>query len=160
MQRQNNDTNLPAHAPVPTQLKLAAAWTSFMFLYAYVDILGFYTPGVIEDILAGVVFEFQITQTFLVIGLSLMALPIAMIALSTILPPRANRIANLVVASLYVPITVFNAVGESWTYYYWGAIGLELAVLALIVRLAWALPRATNPSREWSRNAAAANPQA
>jgi hypothetical protein len=32
--------------PIPVRAKLAAAWTSFMFLYAYVDILGFYTPGV------------------------------------------------------------------------------------------------------------------
>ncbi len=31
------------------QAKLAAAWTSFMFLYAYVDILAFNKPGVVED---------------------------------------------------------------------------------------------------------------
>ena len=30
---------------IPVQVKLAAAWTSFMFLYVYVDILAFYKPG-------------------------------------------------------------------------------------------------------------------
>ena len=44
---------------VPVQAKLAAAWTSFMFLYAYVDILGFFTPGIVKDILDGGMFEAQ-----------------------------------------------------------------------------------------------------
>ena len=48
---------------MPVQAKLAAAWTSFMFLYIYVDILALYKPGVVEDILAGVVWEFDITQS-------------------------------------------------------------------------------------------------
>ena len=39
---------------IPVRAKLAAAWTSFMFLYAYVDILNFFTPGVIEDILKNI----------------------------------------------------------------------------------------------------------
>jgi hypothetical protein len=47
--------------PIPVQAKLAAAWTSFMFLYAYVDILGFYTPGAIKDILDGKVYEFDLS---------------------------------------------------------------------------------------------------
>ncbi len=50
--------------PVSVRAKLAAAWTSFMFLYAYVDILNFYTPGVVDDILDGRVFEFDLSQTF------------------------------------------------------------------------------------------------
>ena len=37
---------------MPVQAKLAAAWTSFMFLYIYVDYLALYKPGVIDDILA------------------------------------------------------------------------------------------------------------
>ena len=49
---------------MPVQAKLAAAWTSFMFLYIYVDYLALYKPGVIDDILAGVVLEFDISPTF------------------------------------------------------------------------------------------------
>ena len=30
---------------ISVRAKLAAAWTSFMFLYAYVDIIAFYKPG-------------------------------------------------------------------------------------------------------------------
>ena len=43
---------------IPVQAKLAAAWTSFMFLYIYVDYLHLYKPGAIDDILAGIVFNF------------------------------------------------------------------------------------------------------
>ncbi|GAB3922703.1 hypothetical protein GCM10029976_011810 [Kribbella albertanoniae] len=128
--------------PIPVRAKLAAAWTSFMFLYAYVDILNFFTPGVIEDLLAGKVFEFDLSQTFSTTALTLVAIPILMVVLSMTLPARANRIANLVVASLYVPVTAFNVVGESWLFFYGLGIALELILLALILRYAWTWPRA------------------
>ena len=146
--------------PIPVRAKLAAAWTSFMFLYVYVDILNFFTPGVIEDILAGRVFEFDITQTFATTALILMAIPILMVLLSMTLPARANRIMNLIVASVYVPVSAFNAVGESWMYFYGLGVVLEMIVLALILRCAWTWPRtapsvtmATSPDREAVRAA-------
>ena len=143
-------TPQPTTAPledqrIPVRAKLAATWTSFMFLYAYVDILNFFTPGVIEDILAGKVFEFDLSQTFSTTALTLVAIPIFMVVLSMTLPARANRITNLVVASVYVPVTAFNAVGEDWLYFYGLGIVLELTLLALIVGYAWTWPR-TAPS--------------
>lgn len=131
--------------PIPVRAKLAAAWTSFMFLYAYVDILGFFTPGIVEDILDGKVFEFDLSQTFSTTALTLMAIPIFMVVLSAALPARANRVTNLVVAALYVPVTVFNVAGGFWLYFYGLGVVLELIVLALIVRYAWTWP-STAPS--------------
>ena len=66
--------------------------------------------------------------------------------LSMTLPARANRTTNLVVASLYVPVSMFNAVGESWTYFYGLAVGLEVMLLAFILRSAWTWPRTSSPS--------------
>jgi hypothetical protein len=133
---------------VPVQAKLAAAWTSFMFLYLYVDYLGLYKPGVVDDILAGVVHEFDIGPTFVAMALTALAIPILMIVLSTTLPARVNRTTNLVVATLYMPFSMYNAVGESWTYsYFYGlSIGLEVLLLAFILRSAWTWPRTTSPS--------------
>ena len=133
--------------PVPVRAKLAAAWTSFMFFYIYVDYFALYKPGVVDDILDGVVFEFDISQTLLTLFLTSIAIPIFMILLSTTLPARINRAANLVVASLSIPFAMFNAVGESWTYFYGLSIGLELLLLAFILRSAWTWPRATTPSK-------------
>ncbi|MGY4913417.1 DUF6326 family protein [Micromonospora aurantiaca (nom. illeg.)] len=131
-------------AHIPVQAKLAAAWASFMFLYIYVDYLALYKPGFIDDILAGAVHEFDTGPTFVALALTLMAIPILMILLSTALPARANRTANLVVATLYLPVTVYNADGEPWSYlYFYGfSIGLELLLLAFILRAAWTWPRA------------------
>ena len=75
-----------------------------------------------------------------------MAIPILMILLSTTLPARVNRATNLVVATLYIPVSMYNVAGEeSWNYsYFYGlSIGLEVLLLAFILRAAWTWPRTT-----------------
>src|SRR5688572_24944902 len=130
---------------MPVQAKLAAAWTSVMFLYIYLDYFALYKPGFIDDLRAGVVFEFDITPTLLTIFVALIAIPALMVMLSMTLPARVNRATNLVVASLFIPVSVFNAVGESWdwTFFYGLSIGLEVLLLAFILRSAWTWPRRT-----------------
>lgn len=133
---------------MPVQAKLAAAWTSVMFLYIYVDYLALYKPGFVDDILAGIVHEFDTGPTFVTLALTLMAIPSLMILLSTTLPARVNRTINLVVATLYIPASIYNADGESWTYFYFYglSIGLEVLLLAFILRSAWTWPRTPSPS--------------
>ncbi len=133
----------PEDLRMPVQAKLAAAWTSLMFLYIYVDYFQLYKPGTIDQIRGGVVWELDISQTFVVIGLTSVAIPALMVMLSTTLPARVNRATNLVVASLYIPLSMFNAVGESWIYFYGLSIGLEVLLLAFILRSAWTWPRRT-----------------
>lgn len=133
-------------SPAPVRAKLAAAWTSYMFFYIYVDYLHLYKPGVVDDILAGVVFEFDISQTFVVTSLIIVGIPALMIMLSMTLPARANRTLNLVVASLCIPMAVFNLVGESWIYFYSLGVALEVLLLAFILRTAWTWPRTPSAS--------------
>lgn len=130
-----------AQTEVPVQTRLAAAWTSFMFLYIYVDHLHLYEPGSIDDILVGVVWELDINQTFVTGALASVAVPALMILLSTALPARANRGTNLVVATLYIPYSAFNLVGESWLWFYGLGVVLEVLLLVFILRAAWAWPR-------------------
>jgi hypothetical protein len=133
---------------LPVQAKLAAAWASFMFLYIYVDYLALYKPGFIDDIRAGIVHEFDTGPTFVGAGLTLIAIPTLMIVLSATLPARVNRPINLVVAGLYIPVSIYNAAGESWSYswFYGLSIGLEVLLLAFVLRSAWTWPRTTTPS--------------
>ena len=133
---------------MPVQAKLAAAWTSFMFLYIYIDYFHLYKPGVIDDLRAGVVFEFDITPTVLTIFVAVIAIPALMVMLSMTLPARVNRATNLVVATLYIPVSMFNAIGESWSwsYFYGLSIGIEVLLLAFILRSAWTWPRAARSS--------------
>ena len=151
MSRQTSSTTTKTRTalhdpPAPVRAKLAAAWTSFMLFYIYVDYLHLYKPGVIDDILAGIVFEFDTSQTFVVVALMLVGIPSLMILLSMTLPARANRTLNLVVASLYIPVSAFNLIGESWVYFYGLGFVVEVIVLAYILRSAWTWPRTTSPS--------------
>ena len=143
MTTQTKASNLLDNPPIPVQAKLAAAWTSFMFLYIYVDYFHLYKPGVVDDIQAGVVFEFDVSPSLLTAFLAVIAIPSLMVVLSMTLPARVNRVTNLVVGSLYIPVTVFNAVGESWHWasFYGLSIGIEVLLLAFILRFAWTWPR-------------------
>src|ERR687893_2919983 len=57
--------------PIPVRAKLAAAWTSLMFLVIYIDYFHLYQPGEIDAIRSGVIFEFDISPTFLVVGFTI-----------------------------------------------------------------------------------------
>jgi hypothetical protein len=49
---------------------------------------------------------------------------------------------------LFIPICVFNAAGASWdwAFYYGLTIGVEVLILAFILRSAWTWPRTPSPS--------------
>jgi len=129
--------------PIPVRVKLAAAWTSLMFLVIYIDYYHLYQPGEIDLIRGGVIFEFDITPTLMTIFFAVIAIPALMILLSMTLPARVNRTTNLVVGLLYIPVMVFNVAGasSSWYVYYAVTIGVEVLILAFILRSAWTWPR-------------------
>ena len=133
--------------PVPVRAKLAAAWTSLMFLVIYIDYFHLYQPGEIDDIRGGVIFEFDISGTLMSIFFAIIAIPALMILLSMTLPARVNRATNLVVASLYIPAVGMNFLGSlpDYAFYYALTIGVEVLILAFILRAAWTWPR-TAPS--------------
>jgi hypothetical protein len=145
MRDQGTTLNSLEDPTIPVRLRIAAAWTSFMFLYIYVDHLALYKPGFIDEILGGTVHEFETGPTFVGLALTLVAIPSLMILLSVTLPARANRTVNLVVAALYIPVSIYNAAGEPWSYaYFYGfSVGLEVLILLVILRSAWTWPRAS-----------------
>ena len=134
--------------PAPVRAKLAAAWTSLMFFVIYIDYFHLYKPGAIDQIRGGGIFEFDITPTLMTIFVVVIGIPALMVMLSMALPARVNRATNLVVASLQIPLMVFNAAGASWdwAFYYGFHIGIEVLILAFILRSAWTWPRAASPS--------------
>lgn len=125
---------------VNLKIKLASLWASFMFLYIYVDYFHLYMPGSVKDILAGKIFVFDISYVFLMIAMFFVAIPVLMIFLSVALPAKVNRLANIIVAAVYIPYMLFNLAGEAWLHMYFAA-ALEVALLCLIIRYAWKWPR-------------------
>lgn len=135
--------------PIPVQTKLAAAWTSLMFLVIYIDYYHLYQPGEIDELRSGRIFEFAISGALMSVFFVIIAIPALMVMLSAALPARANRTTNLIVAAVYVPIMVFNVVGTTadFVVYYVLTIGVELVILTFILRWAW----------RWTRTAAVSN---
>jgi hypothetical protein len=139
-----NTEKTPQHAlediKVSLKLKLATLWASFMFLYIYVDYFHLYMPGKIEDIQTGSVFEFDITQGFLLAALASVTIPALMIFLSVALPAKVNRWANIIIAAVNIPFILFNLAGEDWMHMVFGAV-VEVVLLLLIIHFAWKWPR-------------------
>lgn len=140
MNAQKTPQNALEEIKVSVKLKLAALWTSFMFLYIYVDYFHLYMPGSLEDILAGKVFVFDISYIFILVAMTFVAIPVLMIFLSVALSAKLNRWTNIIVAAVYIPFTLFNLAGEAWMHMVFGAV-VEVALLLLIIRYAWKWPR-------------------
>ena len=124
---------------IPTQLKLAGLWATVMFMYIYVDIIGFFKPGTISDILIGKAWIYDIDQAWLLLSLMLMTLPVIMILVSLMAPASANRIANIGLAAFHIMIAFGFASGEINAYYVFGTV-VELIILAMIIWTAWKWP--------------------
>lgn len=136
----NEPQNEFEDAKLNVKLKLAALWTSFMFLYIYVDYFHLYMPGSVMDILAGKMYVFDITPVALLIGLVSVSIPALMIFLSVALSAIVSRWANIIISVAYIPYTLFNLLGEAWIHMYFGAV-VEVALLLLIIWHAWNWPR-------------------
>lgn len=139
MNTQKNTQNELKDIKVSLNLKLATLWASLMFLYIYVDYFHLFMPSKIEDIQTGRVFKFNITQGFLLATLASMTIPALMIFLSVSIPVKVNRCANIIIAAVYIPFTLFNLAGEAWMHMVFGA-AVEIVLLCLIIRYAWKWP--------------------
>lgn len=125
---------------INVKIKLSALWVSVMLLYIYADILGFYTPGNIEEIMSGEIGGIQITEGFLFIMAIWMAIPSVMVILSLMLKANANRWVNMIIALISIGVlgaTFF--VGEITPSYSFHAI-VEAVLIALILWFAWKWP--------------------
>lgn len=84
---------------INVKIKLSALWVTLMLFYIYADILGFYSPGVIEKVVSGEIGGMQITEIFLFSMAVWMAIPSVMVFLSLALKAKANRVINIIAGS-------------------------------------------------------------
>ena len=89
---------------INVKLKLSSLWIALMFLYTYADILGFYAPGNIEELISGEIAGIRMTQELLMGSAVLMAIPSAMVFLSLSLQAKANRVVNMIVGIVYIVV--------------------------------------------------------
>ncbi|MEO8108208.1 MAG: DUF6326 family protein [Actinomycetes bacterium] len=127
--------------PVDVKLVLSALWIATLFVFAYVDLFGFFRADVLEAALDGEVGTTGLTvnQGFLTATLIYIAIPSLMVVASLLLRARVNRIAQLVAAPLYIVTIAASMVGEDWAYYLIGSV-IEIVLLLAVIRYAWKWP--------------------
>jgi Family of unknown function (DUF6326) len=113
--------------------RLSTLWVVVMFNMVFADILSFIKPGALQELWAGQA-GVQITPGLLLVFAVLLEIPIAMIYVSRILKPVANRWANTAAA---VITTLFVVGGGSIDLHYLFFATVEVACMALIVRSVW-----------------------
>jgi hypothetical protein len=91
---------------INVKVKLSALWAALMFLYTYGDIIGFYSPGNLEQLIAGEIEGIQVTEGLLIVNTITMAISSVMIFLSLVLRANANRWANLILGVFSVVVLV------------------------------------------------------
>jgi hypothetical protein len=125
---------------VPVKLKLSALWAAVMFCYVYADFFMLHEPGRLADMNDGILAPFGPATTLMMLGVSvMMVIPSVMVFLSLVLPPAANRWANIVLGAAYTIIILLTMIGAPLFYLFFGTV--EVALTATIVRYGWAWPR-------------------
>ena len=134
-------TSVLQDAKINVKAKLSALWVALMFCYTYADILGFYAPGNIEELIAGEIAGIQMTQGLLLASAVLMVIPSVMIFLSLVLRAKANRWVNIIVGIVYMGVLGSTFLtGRSPAYYILYAT-VKAILIALIVWHAYKWPR-------------------
>jgi len=104
------------------------------------DVLRFFEPGIVEQILAGEVDGLPVTQGFLLSGAIIFVLPVFMVFLSLTLPNKANRWANIILAIIFFGLNLFGELPTYTNAYTTFLVIVEMVFLALIVWYAWKWP--------------------
>ena len=128
---------------VNIKVKLSGLWVATVFLYIYVDYFSLFVPGVLENMIAGLVADtgIQITTEFLLAGLTFVMIASLMIVLALTLKAKANRWTNIIVGILQIVVVLSSFfIGEAEAHYIFGS-GVELVLLSLIVWYAWKWPK-------------------
>lgn len=110
--------------------KVSLLWIVVMLNMVYADILGFISPGTLQEIMTGSPEGLKITQGLLVAFAVLIEIPIAMIFLSRMLNRKINRIANIVACVVTIAFIVGG--GSAKAHYLFFA-GMEVGCMLLIV---------------------------
>jgi hypothetical protein len=131
-----NKTTEKEEVKIPVKMKLSALWVALMFSYIYADHLSLFKPGQIEEMMAGRMGPFPVTQGSLSTASILMVIPAVMAFLALVLKPKVDRWVNIILGVLYTAVNVGNLVGETWAFYILFGI-VEMALTLLIVGYAW-----------------------
>ena len=131
-------SNTIARNLVDVRIMLSALWVARMLTGFVGDVLKFYEPGMMEQILAGEVDGMPLTQGFLLTAAIMFVLPVFMVFLSLTLPNPVNRWANIIVAIVFFAINIIGLPTYPSAYdVFLNVVGLVFNVLTVWYAWKW-----------------------
>lgn len=131
-----NKTTAMEGVKINVKMKLSALWAALMFLYIYADHISLFKPGQLEEMMAGRMGPFSVTQSSLLTASILIIIPAVMVFLSLALKSKVDRWVNIILGVLFTAVNIANLVGEPWAFYILFGI-VEIALTLLIIGYAW-----------------------
>ncbi|MBN3521047.1 hypothetical protein JYB62_13640 [Algoriphagus lutimaris] len=130
---------------VNIKIKLAALWTSLMFLYIYADFFQLMTPKKLEKMIDLQTPMGPTSPGILVVFSMILIVPSLMVFLSVFLKPQINKWLNICIAALYASMSILiivSTLGSEWHIFYILFNLIEVFVFAMIIYQAWNWPKA------------------
>ena len=116
---------------------LSSLWAFVALNMAFADILSLYSPGVIPEVIDGVIEGVTITENMMLIAAVFIQIPLAMIVAMQFVAPRAWRVLNRLAALI---TAAFVLGGGSLKPHYIFFASFEILGLILIGLLVWRSP--------------------
>lgn len=117
-----------------TKQLLSVLWIFILFNIIFRDIHQLITKDFITEIMSGVVNGTQITEELLFIGGFLVEIPILMVLLSRFLPYKANRLANLITATITLLVIISNTPSDMDDVFF---MTIEVVAIFVIIWKSW-----------------------
>lgn len=115
------------------RMRISALWVVVMFNMVFADILTFIKPGALLALWAGQA-GVTVTPSLLLVFAVLLEVPIAMVYLSRVLSPGANRWVNTAAVAV---TALFVVGGGSMDPHYVFFAAVEVACMLFVVKAVW-----------------------
>ena len=107
--------------------------------YLFNNYYKLFMPGVINDMMSGVMGGTQLTQFSLLIFSIITIIPALMIFLSLTLTAKVNRWLNIIVGLLYLVIGIASLTGHTWAFWMFYCSLLTLVAIIIVI-YSWKWP--------------------
>lgn len=107
--QQAKSINMASHQnTVATDKKalLSTLWIFVLLNIIFRDIHEFFRPGLLKEMMAGVVNGNKVTEEVMLIGAIMVEIPILMVLLSRILNYRINRWVNIIIGAITIALVI------------------------------------------------------
>jgi len=119
---------------VSAPMLISLLWTTVVLNMIFADVLSIYTPGVLPQVMDGVVEGVTLSENLMLIAAGFIQIPIAMIIATHLLPEKIAKVTNTFAV---IVTAVFVVGGGSLKPHYIFFASFELVAMAGILYLTW-----------------------